>query len=275
MEEITLEIDKKKAVCLPDICVIGAGNVATHLARALSDVANVRQIVSRHTQSSSRLAEIIGHGCQASTDLQSLLPDADFYLIAVNDDCIADVVASSPNYPGIWAHTSGSVPIDVFASWKTRFGVFYPLQTFTRNVDVEMPKVPFFIEGSDRDATTSLLNLANKISASVEEADSQRRRLLHVAAVFACNYANLMWMEADEILKTGGLDIKCLMPLLEATLKKLYHTTPALAMTGPARRRDTDVIETHMRMLPADKREIYRLLSQTIIHKCRDEQDSL
>ena len=249
------------------ICIIGAGNVATHLAMALSESDCVCQVVSRHIETAGRLADMVGGGCLASDNLDELLPDADFYLISVNDDRVAEIVAGTPDFPGIWAHTSGSVPADVFKGYKSRYGVFYPLQTFTRDLDVDVSEVPFFIEGVDRDVCDALISLANSISRSVEEADSSRRKVLHLAAVFACNFANLMWVEADEILRSEGLTINYLMPLLKVTLGKLRDISPAEAMTGPARRHDTDIIESHLAMLPPDKREIYRLLSDAIMDK--------
>lgn len=251
----------------PRICVIGAGNVATHLALALSHQACVCQVVSRHPESAQRLASLIGGGCTASADLSELRGDADCYLISVNDDSVSEIVASTPDFPGIWAHTSGSVPADVFSGHKTRYGVFYPLQTFTRDLDVDVAEIPFFIEGSDPATFDALFALAGSISHVVEKADSTRRKSLHLAAVFACNFANLMWMEADEILRDEGLTVNYLMPLLNMTLGKLRSISPAEAMTGPARRHDTAIIDSHLKLLPEDKQTIYRLLSETIMRK--------
>ena len=252
------------------ICVIGAGNVATHLAQALGRVAHVAQIVSRHEVSARRLAEKI-EGCEPVWDLKELAPDADLYLISVGDDHVAEVAGETPDYPGIWAHTSGSVPADVFEGKKSRYGVFYPLQTFTRDLDVDVSEVPFFIEGSDTATAEALAALAREISHSVEYADSRRRGLLHVAAVFACNFANLMWHEADEILCRDGLDVKYMMPLLRMTLSKLEKISPREAMTGPARRGDSEVIAGHLEKLSGRPKEIYELLSDTILDMYRDE----
>ena len=130
--------------------------MATHLARALSGVADVVAVASRGGASACRLAERIGGGCKA-VGLDLLPDDADLYLIAVSDDAVAEVAASTPDYPGIWAHTSGSVPVDALSGCKSRSGVFYPLQTFTRDVDVDVAEVPFFIEGSDSDTGKELM----------------------------------------------------------------------------------------------------------------------
>lgn len=249
------------------IAVIGAGNVATHLALALAAVADVCAVASRHIESARRLASRIGDGCRPIDSLDSLPADAGLYLIAVNDDAVEEVVRSTPDFPGIWAHTSGSVPIDVFRGRKSRYGVFYPLQTFTRDVDVDVAEVPFFIEGNDASAEAMLVELARRIARRVEVADSGRRQTLHVAAVFACNFANLMWMEADGILREGGLDLSYLMPLLRVTLSKLEKSTPREAMTGPARRGDLNVIEKHLGLLDGRRREIYSLLSDTVLEE--------
>jgi len=252
---------------LLSVCIIGVGNVATHLGLALGRKFNVVQVLSRHESSAARLAGLIGAGCEPITDASALCRNADFYLIAVTDDAVATVVASTPDTAGIWAHTSGSVSMDVFQGYKSHYGVFYPLQTFTRDVPVAVEEVPFFIEGCTPDVERRLVGIASGISHSVEPADSDRRRLLHIAAVFACNFANLMWMEADDLLHTAGLDIRFLMPLLKVTLGKLADVSPCEAMTGPARRGDSAVIESHLRQLPPDKRAIYRLLSDTIIDR--------
>lgn len=251
----------------PRICLIGAGNVATHLGCALAEKADIVQVVSRHIDTASRLCSLIGGECEPVASISELRSDADFYLLAVNDDALHDIVASTPDFPGIWAHTSGSVPMEIFTGEKSRFGVFYPLQTFTRDVSVNMPEVPFFIEGSSAQVTESLQNLAREISSRVEFADSIRRRQLHVAAVFACNYANLMWVEADNLLRREGLDITYLMPLLKATLAKIENISPYEAMTGPARRGDREVIEKHLALLEGRQKEIYRMLADTILEK--------
>lgn len=260
------------------ICVIGAGNVATHLAAALAQVADVVQIVSRHEASASAVAAAVGGNCTFAASLADVVPDADFYIIAVNDDRVAEVVRDTPDYPGIWAHTSGSVPAQVFSGYKTHYGVFYPLQTFSRDARVDVARVPFFIEGNTPDVACALRGLAESVSTTVEDADSDRRKVLHLAAVFACNFANLMWWEADEILKREGLGVKYLMPLLSATLDKLNQLPPYDAMTGPARRGDTAVIDSHCAMLPEESRQIYRMLSDAILknwHKPKSGNDEV
>lgn len=259
MEEITRRANR------PTVAIIGAGNVATHLAMALAKTADVVQIVSRHGHTARQLAEHIGPRCSHSGNIDDLTAVADFYIIAAHDDAIAEIAESTPDYPGIWAHTSGSVSAEVFSGNKSSFGVFYPLQTFSRELEVDVRRVPFFIEGNSDESALALRALALRIADNVMNADSERRRLLHVAAVFACNFVNLMWMEADTLLRRDGLDIRFLMPLIETTLNKLHTLPPREAMTGPGRRGDIDVIHSHESMLSGRSRDIYRLLSDTIL----------
>ena len=251
----------------PKICVIGAGNVGSHLARVLAGAGNVCQILCRTREHAIPICNEIGNGCEAIDNPAKLAADADFYIIAVNDDSVGRIVDSTPDFPGIWAHTSGSVPASVFEGKKSRYGVFYPLQTFTRDVPVDITEVPFLIEGNTPEVTDRLLSLARTISRTVEKADSARRKVLHLAAVFACNFANLMWLEADDILRKEELSVRFFMPLLKATLGKLETISPADAMTGPARRGDEAVISAHCGMLDDEKRAIYKLLSDRIMEK--------
>ncbi len=236
------------------------------MAVALSDVADVIQVYSHTIQHAEALASLIGDGCEAIADVESIATDADFYIISVKDDCIRQIAESTPD-SGIWCHTSGSVPMEVFAGLKSRYGVFYPLQTFSKDVAVDFSEVPMFIEGCDRMVTESLMSLASLISREVKPADSSMRKKLHIAAVFACNFVNFMWTQADELLRRDGMTVNVMMPLLKVTLDKLNSVSPADGQTGPARRGDQKIIDEHLSMLDGDKAEIYSMLSRMIINK--------
>ena len=258
------------------VCLIGAGNVATHLAIALSRVANIVQIYSHTLENAISLAKRIGHADIATNSLDNITHDADIYIVSIKDDYIAEVAARTPDC-GIWAHTSGSIDISVFAGHKTNYGVFYPLQTFSRTADLDIAGVPFFIEGNNIATFDKLFALASLISDVVEPADSKRRKALHVAAVFACNFVNYMWIQADKLLRQDNLDITCMMPLLKETLNKLNSLPPAEAQTGPARRGDINIISDHLTNLSGDAKTIYRLLSDLIAKQynpdIKDEQN--
>lgn len=255
----------------PRICIIGSGNVATHLAAALATQGEIVQIYSRDRQNAVRLAGKLGLSSDLATDsLKDITCEADFYLVSVKDDAVEEVAKNTP-HNGVWAHTSGSVPMSVFAPYKERYGVFYPLQTFSREHEVDMKQVPIFVEGSAPAITDELLALGRKISDTVRIADSDLRKKLHVAAVFACNFVNLMWMEADELLCAEGLGIEFLKPLLVETLRKLDDMKPAEAQTGPARRGDRKIIGEHLGMLDGERRDLYAELSRIILKRYNHE----
>ena len=247
------------------VVIIGSGNVATSLAHGLAARCEVAQIYSRQLAHAQALADAVG--CDNATDdLQSLIPDADAYIIAVRDDAIAEVIAATADNGALWIHTSGSKPIDLFAGHRTRYGVLWPMQSFSREVVTPLDEVHFFVEANDDTALSDLMEMASLMSCHVIEADSEKRKLLHVASVFSCNFANHMWTLADEVLSAAGLPFDAMKPLIRTTVDKLDRLSPAQSQTGPAVRHDTQVIDNHLAMLDGDKRDIYRLLTDSIIN---------
>ena len=249
------------------IVIIGAGNVATHLARALDATNDVIAVYSRNISNAEILSQTL-HSAKACNDLSALPCDADYYIISVKDDAIRSVAENTSINSGIWAHTSGSVPADVFKGLKSNYGVFYPLQTFNRTKDVDVQSVPMFIEGNSPEVTGSLISLAKSISSKVSKADSTARKRFHLAAVFACNFVNYLWSIADDILHDGGYDLSILEPLMKITLENAVKYGPENVQTGPAKRGDTHIIQSQMESLEDDKkREIYKVITDAIISK--------
>ena len=250
------------------VVIIGSGNVATSLAHGLVARCEVAQIYSRQLAHAQVLADAVG--CKNATDdLTALVPDADAYIIAVRDDAIADVIAATPDNDALWVHTSGSKPIDLFAGHRSRYGVLYPMQSFSRQVVTPLDEVHFFIEACDTTTLSDVLTLGELLSCNVHEASSDQRRQLHVAAVFCCNFANHLWTLADEVLTEAGLPFDAMKPLIRTSVEKLDHLTPAQSQTGPAVRHDTQVIDSHLAMLDGDKRDIYRMLTDSIINRTK------
>lgn len=247
--------------------LIGAGNVAASLAPALAAADGVRlaQIVSRDGKSAARLAEAAG-GCEAATP-DGIMTDADIYIFAVSDTALSELATSLPPLSGaLCLHTSGSIDASVLAPLSPRHGVLYPLQTFTRGVTLDMRRVPLFIEGSSAEVTGEIMQIAGSLSDSVHTADSAKRRRMHIAAVFGCNFVTHMLDISDNLLRRDGLDISVLSPLIAETIRKSMEIGPHEAQTGPARRGDKNVTDKHEAMLAKDEnlREIYRLLSDSI-----------
>lgn len=253
----------------PSIVCIGSGNVAWSLAPALDAVARVVQVYSPTLAHAQDLASRL-NDCQPIDSLALVKPDADFYIISVKDDAVAQVAADLPHVSGIVAHTSGSVPAIALEPASAMTGVFYPLQTFSKADSVDVSQVPFFIEGNTPEAFERLTALARMISRRVYAADSAHRATLHIAAVFACNFANNLWAIASDLLAQDGYSLDVMQPLLEATLAKAMRMHPDLAQTGPAARGDQKVIDAHRAKLDGIDLQIYDTITQSIAnHKMK------
>jgi len=247
------------------VVIIGSGNVATSLAHALEQHCLVAQIYSRTLSHAQLLADAV-HCTAVTDDLQALVTDADAYVIAVRDDAIADVIAAVPDNGVLWLHTSGSKPIDLFEGHRSRYGVMWPMQSFSREMVTPLDGVHLFVEATDEATLDDMMALARLLSRHVTAADSGQRRWLHIASVFSCNFANHMWTLADEVLTAQGLPFEAMLPLIRTTVDKLEHLKPAQSQTGPAVRHDLQVIDSHLSMLDGDKRELYHMLSQSIMN---------
>lgn len=245
------------------VVMLGSGNVATNFALALKDKYQLVQIYSRTLDNALLLAQQVN--CEAIDDLKKLAKDADVYIISVKDDAIASVIDAAPRNGALWLHTSGSTPISVFEGKQKRFGVLYPMQSFSKSRIVDMNEVHIFIEGNSEEVTQEINDFASSISNNVHKATSQERQQLHVAAVFACNFANHMFTLSSEVLEEAGLPFDAMLPLIKTTVEKLENMSPAESQTGPAARGDIKIIEKHLSSLDGDKREIYKMLSLSIM----------
>lgn len=248
------------------IVVLGSGNVASHLAKTLDERSDVVQIFSQNLLNAEQLARSLKNA-SATNDLSQLINDADVYILSIKDDAILSVLSNVQLRNGLWLHTSGSVPGDVFNGRFLHYGVLYPLQTFSRDVYVDMTEVPFFIEGDSEETAVKIESIAKTISNKVYRADSIQRRNIHVAAVFGCNFVNFLWGIADEILRKSGYDFEILLPLIKATLDKAISVGPIMGQTGPARRGDKNTMLRHGQLISADQKCVYKLISECIMRK--------
>lgn len=253
--------------------MIGAGNVASHLAPAIekSGAGRVIQVFSRNLENSLRLARRL-HDAQAIDDVKCLATDADVYIVSLADDAIQPFIASLPadlDRKKLWVHTSGSVDMNVLSACSDNFGVFYPLQTFSKGVELNISEIPLFIEASSDAVETQIRDFGDSVFKNIYYADSEGRKKMHIAAVFACNFTNYLWTCSAEVLEKENLSFEVLKPLLHETLRKAFTIGPEVGQTGPARRGDTKIIEEHMRILDDSQKEIYRMLSSKIIEKYR------
>ena len=243
------------------VSIIGSGNVAQHLIAAFEGSESIR-LVQVFAREKSKVAHLVNP--EIVTDDIRSLADADLYIIAVTDGAIGEVSSKLPFSGRLVAHTSGSVPVDAIDG-KNRGGVFYPLQTFTKNKPVNFREIPICIEAAHQADLAVLEQLAKSVSGVIYPIDSQQRKALHVAAVFVSNFANHLYRIGNEICEENHLPFDILKPLIAETANKIRLLSPADAQTGPARRNDLKTIDAHLAFLSGDKRDLYETLTQSII----------
>jgi len=257
-----------------NIVIIGSGNVATHLALAFQENGiHILQIFSRNIENAKNLAIKVG---AAYTNVSLEIQDnADLYLFAVSDSAVISILQSYNWQNKLLAHTAGSLPIDIFQPFSENYGVFYPLQSFTKGRNFELKKVPFLIEGNNTTSEEILLRFAKKVSKKTICMKSEQRTAIHLAAVFASNFSNHMYSIASEILSKNNIPFNILNSLIEETTNKAIQTSPITAQTGPARRNNTEILQKHIDMLASepDWQKIYTFASESIINFYKEKDD--
>jgi len=247
------------------VIIIGSGNVSQHLIAALHKTQNIGneielvQVFSRKKEAIMSLLD----SDKIVNDFDDLL-EADLYIIAVSDDAIASVSDQLPFKNRLVVHTSGSVSLDSLNN-NNRKGVFYPLQTFTKNKEVDFKNIPICLESENSTDFQLLEKVAKSISEKVFAINSEQRKALHVAAVFVNNFTNHLYHLGNEICKEHQVPFDILKPLILETAQKIITLSPEEAQTGPAVRQDGKTIETHQAFLSnKNQSNIYKTLTQSI-----------
>ena len=225
------------------IALIGRGRVATHMGKALLKAGH--KVVSVNSRTLAELPQ-----------------DADVYIIAVKDSALQEVISkvTKGREGQLFLHTAGSMPLSVFEGYADNAGVLYPMQTFSMDREVDFREIPLFIEGAD----PRIRAVAESLSAHVYELSTADRKYLHLAAVFACNFANHCYTLAADVLQKKGLPFDVMLPLVDETARKVHELHPKDAQTGPAARGDQNVMQAQASLLDGKAKEIYELLSQSI-----------
>ncbi len=248
------------------ISIIGSGNVATHLAAAFKNAGHaIVQVYSRDIQNASLLAYHVR--AEAIDNLNTINPSVDLFVIAVKDDVIEPIVSQLTLHQQLIVHTSGATDLETLLKYSANVGVFYPLQTFSKTKEVDFNAVPLCVEGASEQITTQLEELAQTISRHCYRINSAERKILHLTAVFACNFPNYLYHLSQQILAQHQLPFDLLRPLILETAQKVQSHLPADVQTGPAIRNDGQTMNAHLALLHQNPelQHIYRLLSQGII----------
>ena len=246
------------------IAIIGAGNTAYTLCKLLkSKGIEPYCMLVRNPEKAKKVSEDLG--VEAVSDYEKVLK-SDLAIIAVNDDAISEVATHLVEYKGLAIHTSGTKSAELL-NRTMRFGVFYPLQTMSKNREIEFDEVPLLIYANSPDDVEMLSRFASHFSKKVVFCDDEQRKAIHLAAVYVSNFTNVMLGIGDKLLKDNGLKLEIMKPLVGEMIKKSFETSPEEALTGPARRGDFATIAEHEKMLAdnPDELAIYMILTDYII----------
>ena len=257
-----------------NIVIIGAGNVTYHIANSFK-VKNNFNLLQIFNHRNSKEAKLLSKHlqCDLVTNYAKINPSADLYIIAVKDDAIAEVAKNlaALKLKGIVAHTSGSIDMTILKDIAENTGVYYPLQTIYKGAVIDWNTTPILIEGNSKKSLTILRQLGNSISKKVKVLDSKKRLQIHLAAVFACNFTNAMYVSAFELIENNlnKKNTDLLLPIMQHSFQKLLTIHPKNAQTGPAMRQDETVMKKHLHLLKSNKQltHVYKTLSDLIIEQ--------
>ena len=269
------------------IVLIGAGNLATHLGKALHAAGHdMVQVFSRTMQSAETLASLLD--AEPLTDIAQVRDDADVYIFSVKDSALVQLVAQlcrheadglgedgavnalrkakKGEHERVFLHTAGSMPMSVFKGMVQHYGVLYPMQTFSKQREVDFSIIPCFVEANDEFAQKQIEGLAREISGRVYQLSSEDRKYLHLSAVFACNFANHCYAISQELLEEHGIPFDVMLPLINETAAKVHEMKPKDAQTGPAVRYDENVIDKQSKLLENHPhfKKVYDSMSKSI-----------
>ena len=244
-----------------NVVLLGAGNVGTHLYRALRKAKNIKLV-----QWYNRSLEVLNEAndqVNITNDLKCIA-EADLYLVAVSDSALPEISQAIGQRKGLIAHTAGSISMSELNDHENH-GVFYPLQTFSKQRQLDFSQIPLCLEANNEENLVLLKKVASALGGPIHIVDSVQRKALHIAAVFVNNFVNHLYTIGNELCSEHQLPFTVLLPLIEETANKISSLTPREAQTGPAKRGDTKILNEHLKQLNNPKqKEIYTLLSAAI-----------
>ena len=243
------------------VIILGAGNLAFHLYKAFkaSETIEIMQWYNRNLKSIEQYKKDL----EITNKLEELLI-ADIYILAVSDDAIKAISKKLPFSDRLVVHTSGAMTMHQIDKKNDR-GVLYPLQTFSKDVDIDFSNVPFCLEVESKTNFDLLSELCEAIGSSFYKINCEQRSALHLAAVFVNNFVNQVYRIGHEITESKSVDFNILKPLIMETARKIENLSPYRAQTGPAIRNDKKTIKKHLKLLENEQhKEIYKMLTKAI-----------
>ena len=248
------------------VAIIGSGNVAYTYSKVLiNNGIYPKYILIRNKDRAPEVEKMFG--VKATTDY-NMLSDCDLIIIAVKDDAIKDVASNLRDSNAVLVHTSGTQKSTVL-NVVDNYGIIYPLQTISKDYEIDFKSVPLLINASSLEVKDKLKSMAQIMSDIVIECTDEDRSYIHMNAVYVSNFVNVMLQIGEKLFRRKSLDISILEPLVKETINKAFAMGAENALTGPARRHDTNTINNHLNLLNDDieEKKIYELLTNYILKK--------
>jgi predicted short-subunit dehydrogenase-like oxidoreductase (DUF2520 family) len=226
------------------IYVVGYGNLGKHLSEYF--IQNSINFGGIFTDQNISLA---GIDIYRKSAINQTLKSGDVLFVTTKDNEIANVLHQVENPDVVKIYCSGSISLESLST-ISNYGVWYPLYSFSGNTSIDWNKVPVFIEYSNEYVFDILSNLCGKLNKAFYVLDSQNRKQLHLAAVFANNFVNACFIGSSEVIKENeSLKFDFLMPIIQQTIEKVAIGNPKDCQTGPAKRHDENTLIEHSNML--------------------------
>jgi predicted short-subunit dehydrogenase-like oxidoreductase (DUF2520 family) len=253
------------------IVILGAGRLAVNLSIAIFKQGYEVVEVCNRTESRGQNLAIRLNSRYVPTP-EMMTPDADLYILAVSDEAIPLLLDRIKIRDHLIVHTSGSVNMDVLKKVSANYGIIYPPQTFTTQTNLLFHTVPVCIEASSEENLLKLSTFTKSLSEKVYIINSEQRKVIHLAAIFASNFTNFLFSVSQELLLEKGIDFRILEPIIKQTAMNASSGDISKLQTGPAIRKDMRTIQKHIEMLSAhpEFKEIYALITKTIIQRNKE-----
>ncbi len=255
------------------VVLFGAGNMAVHLLDVFLQHPDKIQVLGAWNRHPEKLSKRFGDRIRIFKQLLEI-PTAHVYILAVKDDAVSELSGRLPQKNVLRVHTSGVLPMSAIPG--RRKGFFYPLQSFHKDKPVVRWKdIPVFVNASSQRDKELLKTLAGIISDHPVPITGEQKKILHIAAVFANNFSNAMFIAAYKILQESGIKPDYLLPLIKETVNRLQNGSPRALQTGPARRGDRNTIDRHRDWLKNNRftgeLSVYDAITNFIIKEFENE----
>ncbi len=253
------------------IVFIGSGKVATFLSQALKETIETIQVYSKTLANARKLGEKLG--CSFTNDLKKISTEADLYIIAVKDDALVGV-CKKLKLPGkMIVHTSGSTDLNILKKISNKYGVLWPMYSFTGSSNLKPfpASVSFFVESPDKKTEKVLTGIVKDLKGKPYYMNSGQRGKIHMTAVFVNNFPNHLFTIAETLCKEAGVPFSIFFPLAEETFENIKNQSPSMSQTGPANRNDKRILKKHLALLKPHPiyKDIYKVLTKSIIETNR------